>query len=278
MPSETQRATGGGPGSAAFQAFLDRLCGRTGPASPAEYNHAASRPAFVARVDALLDAMETSPPLRETCLAIAADATISCGDRLGLALNDMEIARINDDARQGRYSDLELFRLGRGMYRLSVLERIAIDTIQQQALRQRYLDPIEIRLAYQTKLAAELDLPGVSHAMLYPGEAHLSRHDFRVAAGAVRALERETGGIEFLAEWQPWQEAMKRRNPEAYSRVERSIQDQQEAFSILPESLSSQVQRTLYDGVSSRTRAAIIDFTRMQTVVFISENESALPP
>lgn len=272
----TGRATGKAADAKAFRTFLDRLQGNNDTMAPAEFTNWTFRPAFVFRVDALLDAMETSPTLRATCLMIAADATDSCGDRIGLALNDMEVARINDDAIQGRYSDAALFTLGRGLYRLDLLEGVVTDALTNRETTGRKTDPVEIRLAYQTQLASRLDLPGVSHAMLHLSEAHLKPHDLDNAAATVLRTEAATGGINFLAQWHPWQEAMKRRNPQSFALVERSIEAQQEAFAVLPDSLPSQVQRSLYDELANRKKAEIENFTKTETVKFLSENESLL--
>jgi hypothetical protein len=274
-PDATWAATSQAEGAEAFQQFLGRLHGKDGAMAPAEYNNWASRPAFVARVDALLDAMEKSPELRATCLSIAAEATASCGDRIALALNDMEIAHINDDARRGRYDDAALFKLGRGMYRIDVLDKIATDAIARQHASGGKVEPVEIRLAYQTQLASRLDLPGVSHAMLHLSEAHVTPRELDDAAKSVRRQEAATGGLDFLVGWQPWQEAMKRRNPTAFALVQQSIRAQQEAFAVLPGSLPCQVQRALYEGVVAREKTEIENFTKTETVKFLAENEVA---
>lgn len=274
-----RQAAGAAPGNAAFLEFLNRLRGSGGSMPPAEYKNEIARPTFLSRVDALLDAMEISPALRNICLSIATDATTSCGDRIGLALNDMEMARINDDALQGRQGlddEVTLFKLGRGMCRISVLEQIITETILRREATGESIDSVEIRLAYQTQLAEQLDLPGLSRAMLHFSEARLTSHDIDNAARAVGRKEAETGGLKFLAEWQPWQKAMQRRNPAAFARVEQSIQDQEEAVAVLPESLTGEAQRTLYADVADRKLREIQGFTRTQTIIFMNENQHRL--
>lgn len=273
----TKLARGNGPTAERFQEFLHQLRGIPGPVAPPEYDNPLTRPAFVLRVDTLLDAMEQSPELRSICLAIGQNATASCGDRIGLALNDMEIARINDDARLGRYSEIDLFKMGRGLYRLDVLDGIITNVTESQRAVRSDVDPIGIRLAFQTQLASRLDLPGVSHVMLYLCSANLSTEDFDEAAAAVLRNEAESGGIGFLVKWQPWQEAMKRRNPASFRRVEQSIREQQAAFAVLPQGLSSQLQLSLYKDVMARERTELENFTKTETVNFLSENEHLLP-
>ena len=265
------------PGAAVFGQFLRRLGGVNGHPPPAEYCNPLSRADFVARVDALLDGMEASPDLRLLCLNIAQESTTACSDRVTLTLNDMELAHIGDNARRGRYREEELFELGRGMYRLGELERIVTSTVAAEEAHWSTVDQVEIRLAYQTRLASRLNLPGMSRSMWHESAANLSRGDFDKAVNAVRREEAATGGIDFLAKWEPWQEAMKRRNPASFARVEQSILEQQEAFAVLPSGLSSQVQQSLYAGVVARTKREIENFTTTETVKFLSENPHVLP-
>ena len=134
------------------------------------------------------------------------------------------------------------------------------------------IDAIEIRLAFHTNLAARLQLPAVAHVMLYESYAHLKKEDFDSAENVVLNKQEKTGGIEFLVNWLPWQEAMKRRNPEAFRNVEKTIKDEQEKFSVLPDNLSSQAQIRIYAGIVSRQKKAIDNFIRTCTTSFMVQN------
>lgn len=260
------------PNAKAFQTFLDLLTGRGSKAAPAEFTRKGKQSTFINRIDSLLDAMEKSPELRSVCLGIAESALSSCGDRIALAINDMELAHINDDARQGRYSDAELFTLGRGMYRLDVLEGVIAKVIRGKSRFSKNIDAVEIRLAFHTNLASRLQLPAVAHVMLYESYAHLKKEDFDNAENIVLKSQEKTGGIEFLVNWLPWQEAMKRSHPDAFSKVENIIKEEQEKFSVLPDSLSSQAQIRIYAGILSRQKKAIEDFVRTCTTSFMMQN------
>jgi len=274
-----RHAVGDAPDAAEFHAFLNRMRGHGPRSAPAEYENSSSRHAFIARVDTLLDAMEKSPELRLVCLSISQGATASCGDRVGLAFSDMETARINDDARLGRYSDANLFKLGRGLYRLNVVEELANDAIERQrATTQNIesLDEIEIRLAYQTQLARQLNLPGVSNDMLHLGCARLAPGELEDAASTVLARENGPGWMEFLVQWQPWQAAMKRGYPGDFAHLESAMERIQDAYAILPDSFTSQQQRSFYAQAEAEQASALLNFTRTQTMNFLNANEHVL--
>jgi hypothetical protein len=111
--------------------------------------------------------------------------------------------------------------------------------------------------------------------MLHLSEARVTPHELDAAAKSVQRQEAATGGLDFLVGWQPWQEAMKRRNPASFALVQQSIRAQQEAFAVLPSSLPDQVQRALYDGAVAREKTEIENFTKTETVKFLSENDVA---
>jgi len=272
-----RHAVGDAPNAAEFHAFLKRMRGHGAQSLSAEHNNRSkSRRAFIARVDVLLDAMENSSELRSICLTIAQDATTSCGDRVGLALNDMETARINDDARLGRYNNVNLFKLGRGLYRLNVVEELANAAIELKRAAGPDIDEVEIRLAYQTQLARRLNLPGVSDAMLHLGCAGLASGELENAATTVLARENGPDWMEFLVTWQPWQEAMKREYPEAFAHSESTVAQIQDAYAVLPDSFTSEQQCSFYAQAEAEQANVLRNFTRTQTMNFLNANEHVL--
>jgi hypothetical protein len=260
------------PGASEFREFLRRLKGADGAPAPAEYQNAATRTAFVARVDALLDAMQQSPPLRALCLAIARESTATCGDRITLTLADMETARIADDARLGRYDERGLFAIGLGMYRLEILDRFVSAHIVLHADVVRNHDPVEVRLAFQVRLAPRLGLPGAARAMLHESCARLSEVDFQRAEAEVMRTQQQGGWIDFLVQWAPWRDAMQRRNPEAFGRAADVNRYNNDCLAILPQALSGQAQNALYQRHASAD--AVAPFIRSETVNFLNDNEA----
>ena len=259
-------------GASEFREFLKRLRGADGAPAPAEYQNAATRTAFVARVDALLDAMQQSAPLRALCLAIARESTTTCGDRITLTLADMETARIADDARLGRYDERGLFAIGLGMYRLGILDRFVSAHIVEFDDGVRDHDPVEVRLAFHVRLGPRLGLPGAARAMLHESCAELREADFQRAEAEVMRTQQQGGWIDFLVQWAPWRDAMQRRNPEAFRRAADVNRYNNDCLAILPQALSGQAQNALYQRHASAD--AVAPFIRSETVNFLNDNEA----
>ena len=212
-------AIGNEPGAPAFNRFLERLYGASADVAPAEYSNPISRPSFVQRVNILLEAIKTSPQLRQQCYAIAGEYTTSCGDRVTQGLNDMEMARISHDAESGVYTNAALFALAENMFKIDAVDQLAVKKIADLRARGASIDEIEIRLKYQTELAQRLNLPGISNAMLYPGYAiEVSSADLDAAELHINTQLERSASIEFIAQWKPWRNAMERQHPQDYQR------------------------------------------------------------
>jgi hypothetical protein len=225
----------------AFREFLQRLRGGGGHHAPAEYALAYLRPDFLQRVDNLLDAMESSPALRQRCFAIADEYTTSCGDRVTQGLNDMELARVSHDAETGVHSDAALFSIAKNMFTIDAIDKIAVAKIAELQPHEDDLDEIEIRLKYQTELAQRLSLPGFSKAMLYRGYAEqITDIDLDVAAAKINADLESSASLEYIARWTPWRSAMERLHPYEYRRAHAYIAVCREPLAIQPLGMSEQ--------------------------------------
>ena len=258
-------------GAMVFNEFLERLTGTPALPAPAEYDNPLTRDAFVARVDSLLDAIKQSPPLRVLCMAIAMTASETCGDRVALALTQMEIARIGDDAREGRFSEPELLTVGAGMFRLATLDAHVDAEIARRNAAGEATDDVEIRLAYHANLATRLKLPGVARAMLYERCADVAPAAIDLAEAAVRAHQRRGAFIDFLATWQPWREAMQRRNPEMFATFAKANDFLQESLAVLPKTLTDQAQKMIFKQFD--IDALTTQFSRAETLALMQENE-----
>lgn len=220
----------------AFANFLGRL------RETASYAHrqAPQQADFVARITDLLAALHASAALRTVCFGIAEDASATCGDRVAFALNEMELARINDDAERGRYGPDELFAMGQGFFRLRVLDDIASAHIRASQAAGDTVDEIEVRLGYQTMLATELDLPGVEETMLYPGCTGIRQENLRLAASRVRSAESRDASVQFMAQWPPWQRMIEQREPAPFETLRLLFAAERDDLVILPPRMSEQ--------------------------------------
>ena len=250
-----------------FNQFSQRL------SQIAEYTNAASRSGLTTRVDALVADMRTSPALREICFSIAADATQSCGDRIALGLNDMQLARIDYKASAGHYSMRQLFSMGEQFFKMAALDRIVVEKIGQLRNAGLTIYPIEIRLAYQTELSSRLGLPGVVRSMLYRHHAHVSAGDISGAERQIRQMMERGEAVDFLVQWRPWRQQLERQFPEEYERVRVFNQPAREAIACQPRGMTEQRWREAFDRQAANEAAQFTDTTDRLTRAFMEEHD-----
>ena len=253
--------------AASFNQFSLRLT------QTAEYTNAASRSGLTSRVDALVADMRTSPALRRICFGIAADATQSCGDRIALGLNDMQLARIDHMASAGHYSMRELFTMGERFFKMAALDRIVVEKIGQLRNAGLTIYPIEIRLAYQTELSSRLGLPGVVRSMLYRHHAHVSAGDISGAERQIRQMMERGEAVDFLVQWRPWRQQLERQYPEEYERVRVFNQPAREAIACQPRGMTEQRWREAFDRQAANEAAQFTDTTDRLTRAFMEEQD-----
>ncbi len=217
----------------------------------ADYHRGASeRTLLNGRISTLLSAIIEHPSLREVCFQIAQDALESCGDRVALALNQMELAHLNHRAEQGALDGPALFALGRQLYRMQALEKIS----QREARRlQREHEAIEVFLAFQVGLRERLDLPVGNRTMLYRASSHVEDKDLEEAAVEIESAERLPAApllarlaalddateaaklmlevppvhplARFLAQFPPWQQWVERQHAPEQTRLTEAMYD-----------------------------------------------------
>ncbi|MCK1296601.1 leucine-rich repeat domain-containing protein [Bradyrhizobium sp. 24] len=201
------------PGAKEYARFLDRLLD-TVNSSNSEFR--------VGVADDLRQAA-IRPGLRAQYFQSAIGASASCQDRITLAWNDMQTARLNADVEEGAYDGRldKLVEQGRVMFRLGVLDGIARDKVSSL----RFVDEIEVYLAYQVKLRDRLDLKHIAPAMRYFGVAHVDEHDLATAEAVVRSKEAAEFADYLATSWQPWDTVLRRIAPEAHAEMQDRLVD-----------------------------------------------------
>ncbi|KRR20950.1 NEL-type E3 ubiquitin ligase domain-containing protein [Bradyrhizobium retamae] len=195
------------PGAQDYARFLDRLRGTV------NYGNEAFRQAVAED----LRQAAARPRLREHYFEQALGASDSCEDRITLAWNGMQTARLNADVEDGAYDGRldELLQHGRVMFRLEALDGIARETVNslRRADPDADIDEIEVYLAYQTQLRDPLELRHVAPDMRFLNISHVTEDDVAMAATSVRDQEA-TGFGDYLARrWQPWESVVRRIAP-----------------------------------------------------------------
>lgn len=147
---------------------------------------------LASRVLEMLRAMEASAPLCEALFGNAAQLT--CQDSVALRFSDLELRLLvwhaeHDAAAGNRQSGL--IHLGRQLWRLDELDRVALQDIQARQLDGSEPDQVEVALAYRLALRSELDLPVRTSGMAFRPVAGVD--SARIAHARNVVLDGETG-------------------------------------------------------------------------------------
>lgn len=194
-----------------FSTFLDRLHNTVNSGNPQ----------FKPSVAEWLSHLAANPALREQSFLISSEASTSCEDRVSLFFNSMKKARIAADVESGIYDNElgKLLSLARGMFRLDALENIA----REKEKSLRFVDPIEVYLAYQVKLREPLHLPLDTPDMRFFGVSYVTEDDLANAEKSVKASEQQEFVHYLSTDWQPWQSVLKRLDGTAYEAAQNAL-------------------------------------------------------
>jgi hypothetical protein len=212
----------------------------------------------------MLDQLAQYPELRSKCFMLVVDAWAGCGDRMALAFNAVKKECICHKGKIGEYSDLDLVEIGRGMLRLKIVDQIAKRKVA--SLGPDFGEPVEVFLGFQTMLAEELNLPGASRVMLYPRCSEITDADLAEARSEIAANGTRPQFIDFMANWEPWQEALIRMHPADFASMVNARHEQ---------------MNDLYDrGDTLRNDEYMREITRIETILpawFKARTDEFLP-
>lgn len=198
-------------GAPEYARFLDRLRDTVNSGNPQ----------FRQAVIEDLRQAATRPQLRQQYFQLAFEASESCEDRITLTWNGMQTARLNAEVEDGAYDNRldDLVQQGRVLFRLDALEQIAREKVNSL----RFVDEIEVYLAYQVKLRERLELRHIAPDMRFFGVSWVTEYDLSTAEMRVRD-EEETGLADYLAtRWQPWETVLSRIAPEPHGQMQHRL-------------------------------------------------------
>lgn len=198
-------------GAPEYARFLDRLRDTVNSGNPQ----------FRQAVIEDLRQAATRPQLRQQYFQLAFEASESCEDRITLTWNGMQTARLNAEVEDGAYDNRldDLVQQGRVLFRLDALEQIAREKVNSL----RFVDEIEVYLAYQVKLRERLELRHIAPDMRFFGVSWVTEYDLSTAEMRVRD-EEETGLADYLAtRWQPWETVLSRIAPEPHAQMQHRL-------------------------------------------------------
>ncbi|MGY4527919.1 NEL-type E3 ubiquitin ligase domain-containing protein [Pseudomonas sp. TE21394] len=172
------------PGAADFFNLLRRL------QETADFR--THRQALANRVFGMLIAMRDYSSLREELFRRAAE-TLTCQDSVTLCFSNLELHMLVWRARvdaAGGNQEAALLQLGRRLWRLDEVDRIALEDIQARRADGADPDEIEVGLAYRIGLRDSLDLPAQPGDMLFAEVGGVTAQ--RLEQARVRVEEAET--------------------------------------------------------------------------------------
>jgi len=184
---------------------LFRLLAELGDTADAEY----VREDMTRRVWSVLDAAQANTLLREQVFELAANP-INCTDSAAMNFSHLEVATEVDKAINPvgslRSTAAGLLKLGRGLFRLEELEKLAQSHIRQDLKA----DPLEVSLAYRTGLANTLDLPGQPTHMRYASLSGVKQTDLDIAERKIKSAELSPQLKRFLIRQPFWTDYLSR--------------------------------------------------------------------
>ncbi len=98
------------------------------------------------------------------------------------------------------------------MFRLQQLELIAREKVKTL----RFIDEIEVYLAFQTELSTRLQLTAFAKEMRFYEHAGISEAELKAAALRVKTAEN-TEFAQWFARWEPWHSILERNNPDVWA-------------------------------------------------------------
>lgn len=174
------------PDALDFFTLIERLM------ETADFQHVTGARFLAGRVLAMMRAMAHSTELCQELFSNAAQLT--CQDSVALRFDDLEtrllVWRAQGQAATGS-QERRLLRLGRQLWRLEEVDRIALRDIQERQLGGSDPDQIEVVLAYRVALREALELPLQTQGMSFRPIAGVDAR--RIARARNLVLRHETG-------------------------------------------------------------------------------------
>ncbi|XVO85719.1 NEL-type E3 ubiquitin ligase domain-containing protein [Pseudomonas palleroniana] len=181
------------------------------------------------RVWDVLQSTHDSVELREQVFQLTAHPA-NCSDGAAELFSQLEVLtaveRATLQASQTKGSAAALLTLGRGLFRLSELEKIAATYAAEHASP----DPLEVSLAYRVGLAQVLQLPGQPKHMQYASLADLTREGLDRAHEQVLNAELSPAFLRFISQQSFWIAHLEQQFPGEFAKATAPFDVQQQTL------------------------------------------------
>ncbi|CAG8868780.1 hypothetical protein PS627_03163 [Pseudomonas fluorescens] len=211
------------------------------------------------RVWHIVDTCVHNTQARQAVFELAAQPR-GCIDGLLLILSSIEVRLLVVQETAGLYglhAERPLLRLGRSLFRLDEVNRIAaqyIDELQRDGISQA--DDVEVYLAYRIGLADTLGLPRQPEYMYFQRYSLVSRALLDNARAAVLRAETRAALSRSLAARDFWVDFLNDTQPDAFEALNRPFHEQLEALAGQAAAMDEQAYLQQVDEVAQSRMAA----------------------
>ncbi|MDI6934790.1 NEL-type E3 ubiquitin ligase domain-containing protein [Serratia sp. Se-PFBMAAmG] len=195
--------------------------------------------ALASRVFTMLAAMEAQESLSIELFA-QAGLPVTCQDSAALAFSDLELRLLVWQARydaQAGGEESALLRLGRQLWRLEQVDRIAERDYTTRRAGGADPDQIEIMLAYRIGLREALALPAQPGDMLFAETAGLSSAQVDLARAEVLSQETVERLVQSLVDRDFWREYLLQAHAERFEALDVGFHDRVDTLMTAVETL-----------------------------------------
>ena len=222
------------------------------------------------RAWAVIEACELNSEVREAVFQQAAGPR-SCADQMLLIFSALEVRTLaaqRTAGLEGAYAMRPLLRLGRELFRLDQVDRIASRHIQQMREGDPYLpvDDVEVHLAYRVGLAINLSLPGQPSRMNYATVSGVHASDLEAAEREVWGAQTRDGLSRSLAERDFWQSYLRTLHADWFENMDEPFHTRLDALYEQRQQMSDQDYRAAVEVVQNERmlaeRALVFQLTR----------------
>ncbi|MFT0869529.1 NEL-type E3 ubiquitin ligase domain-containing protein [Pseudomonas sp. CAM1A] len=181
----------------------------------------AARAALTQDVWTLLEALDRDPVLCRR-LFERARGQLSCADTVASRFSELQVLVLQARAETAAIDPQSLgnlLTLGRQLFRLERLERIAYqDSLTRQAAGEHF-DHLALGLGYRVRLRTRLALPGQPQAMRYPDAVELTEAQSEDAYLRVIQAQTPQALAESLAEREFWRRFLRQRHGRMFEAI-----------------------------------------------------------
>jgi hypothetical protein len=224
------------------------------------------------RVWSVIEATEKDSVLRDQLLSMAVKS--NCADSAATIFSNLEVAvEIDKVVRQSANAHdraARLLKLGRSLFRLDYLARIA----QEHIKGGPRLDPVEVELAYRTGLAERLDLIGQPRHMRYASLSGVKPSDLDTAYNRVLAAQLSPELLKYLSGRTFWVDFLREHHGKQFADLAEPFHQRMETAFEGQAKLGDQYRQQV-DGIMNEMQKAETDLLERLTQAAMRAEESS---